>query len=702
MDSVLDRASLPQGPAKDTAAPSALIKQLRHAAIPVAICAVLGGAGAYFYASGLPKSYTAEGIVAVEADHMAIPELQGALRTDNSPDPLPLVHTEVQALSARQLVEQVSTRMHLERDSEFNGSLLPPTTFAKLKNWLKSRAPGSAGSADINPNALHDSILGAVQHNLVISQDNRSLVIGISFNAHDPKLAAEFVNNLITDYIDSRAQRRVSANEGASAVVSQRIEQVRTDIERIEKKMRDLRESSGLVGTRAGSVGQQQVEDLATAASRATLDRSEIEANWERASALASGGSSDALASVLGSSTISRLREQESQAASKVADLEQRYGSNYPALKSAQADLAATRREIGGETHRIVASLATQLKVARAHEADVLTQLAQAHKAGVSAQNTQAQLDQLQQDAATRRELYRTLLERAQQTATTPQSSETPDVRVLSKASPPGLPSAPNVKMAAAFGGIGGALLACMAALAFTQAGFGAADAAGLARAQGLQTIATLRGRRARSLADRLLQTGIGPEVDALRAARARLAQLSRMPLRVAGFVGAQQNTTATSVACAFARCAARDGQHVLLIDQDPRSLSMSRVLGEPTGRLTDVLNGTLCWRDGVVADRIPGLDTLVGAATAENPHERQVVGLENLLVEARAEYDLIVLGAPAGADADATRIARSSDVTVIVLDEAQMRPRAASETCARLQSFSRAPLAALLLLNRA
>ncbi len=701
MDSLAERPAQP--PATEAVRSTAMVlAPIRRAILPIGVCALLGATGAYLYARTLDKSYTAYGVVAVEGDQIAIPELQGALRADNAPDPMPMVHTEVQALSARQLVEQVAGQLHLDHDPEFNAALRLPTRFSRVRDWLKSLLPGSSGdvSAPDGAQAAQDGLLNAVQHNLVISQDNRSLVIGIGFFAHDPALAARFVNTLIQDYIDKRAQRRNSADQGANTVVSQRIEQVRADIEHIEQQMRDLRNQSGLVGLRAGSVGQQQVEDLTTAASRATLDRSQIEANYNKAQALAAGGSSDALASVLGSETISRLREQESQAAEKVADLQQRYGSAYPALRSAEADLSSTRREIAGETHRIVASLATQLKVARAHEADVLAQLAAARHAGVSAQNTQAQLDQLSQDAATRRDLYRTLLERAQQTTTQPVGSQTPDIRVLSRASVPGLPSAPNTKVAAAFGGVGGGLLACMAALAFTRRSGRPVDGAAFARSAGLHVVATLRGRAVRSLADRMLASAPGPEADAVRMARTRVGQLSRTPPRVTGFVGAQPGMAGSSLACAYARAAARDGQRVLLIDQDGELASMVRLLGIQDGRLAAVLSGDAAWRDAVVVDRVPGLDVLVGATQPQSraAAPRGAVGLENLLADARAEYDQIILGAPLAMHADATRVVRSSDVTVVVLEEAALREQAASEACVRLRSQSRSPLAAILL----
>jgi uncharacterized protein involved in exopolysaccharide biosynthesis/Mrp family chromosome partitioning ATPase len=671
---------------------------LRRRLVPIGVCAVLGAAGAYMAASTLPKSYTANATVAVAGDRIAIPELEGALRADNEPDPMPEVHTEMQALASRQLLQQVIDQLHLDRDPEFNGALRKPGLFGRLKDSLKSILPH--GPAQSGPSGAEDALQGAVNRALVLSQDNRSLVIGIAFTAHDPALAARFVNTLVADYIQSRAERRMDANQGANTVMSQRIEQVRQDIEKIEQKMRDLRTNSNVVALRAGSVGQQEVEDLATAASRATLDRSQIEANWDRASALAQGGNSEALASVLGSETISRLREQETEASAKVADLSMRYGPSWPALRSAQADLAATRRQISEEAQRIVNSLATQLRVARAHEADVLAQLAAARHAGVAAQNVQAQLDQLQQDAATRRDLYRTLLERAQQTGTQPQGDTTPDVRVLSKAVAPGLPSAPNLKAAAGLGGLGGGLLACAFALAFTRRST-VLDPASLSRIEGLTVIATVRGKAALAgagrsgLASRILAAPSGDEADAMRVARARLGQIARRAPRKVAFAGGQNGAAAAAAASAFARAAAMDGQRVLMVEGDNAQHDLARVLGARDGQLDHVLSGDVDWRDAVIADTTPGLDLLLGG-TGGAGAQRNGVALENLLVEAADDYDLIVLGAPAASQADALGLARSCDVTVLVVEaKGGVEPAVAARS--RLAPMSRSPLAAIM-----
>ena len=523
-------SSAPVAPASADVTPADIWFILRRNAVPIAVCAVAGAAAAYVYAATLPKSYTAYGAIAVQGEQMAIPQLQGVLRSDAAPDPMPFVRTEEQALGAHPLLVRITNELHLDRDPQFNAMLRPPNGLAAVIGRIKSWLPHGAAAPTSDSN---DAVVNAVAHSLAITQDNRSLVIGVSFTAHDPRQAAAVVNRLIADYIAERVTRRSAADLGANAEISHRIDQVRGEIDGLEKKMQDLRTQSGMISLRAGSVSQQQLEDLATEAAKAEVQRSEIAANLSRAKGAAASGSADELASVIGSETISRLREQESEASGRAADLGVRFGPAYPALRSAQADVAAIRAQLHSEAHRIVASLQLQLTVAEQHEADVKAQLAAARREGAQAQETQAQLDQLQQDIATRRALYASLLQSAQQTVAQPRADALPDVRVLSRADVPGLPSAPNMKLAAGLGGVAGGMLAGL--LGFVRAAGRSRfrNETEIAEVTGAVIIANLSGRGGGHRWDMLAAGAPAAPADdhdvvALRAAQGRLRSATR------------------------------------------------------------------------------------------------------------------------------------------------------------------------------
>lgn len=662
----------------------------------LAMLAVLGAAGALAYARTLPKTFTASTAFVVEGERFAIPELQGALRADNSPDPMPWVRTEVQALTSRALVAQVAYRQGLDKLPEFNPALRPPTVMHQLKDlvgaWLPAPAPGPAGVAAPQ---FDEAVVSAVSKALSVFQDNRSLVINVSFSSQDPQRSAGFLNALVAEYIQSRAQRRLDVNQDANQAIGQRVEKARADLADIEAQMRDLRSRNELVGLRAGSVGQQQLEELTTAAARATLERSQLEINTERAAAAARDGSSDALASVLNSPTVSRLRDQEAAASRRMAELSTRYGPDYPGVRSASAELGSVRRQVAAEAGRIVSSLQAQLRVARAQEADVKQQLDKARRAGVQSENIRAQMQELQQEATSRRNLYQTLLERSQQTVVQPAGERTVDVRVLSAAVPPGGPSGPNAKIAGLMGGAGGTLLGCLIALARIRSVDRFDTAGELTSATGLPVLATvprglLRARR------------VSPQAaEAMRLLRSRLRFSGRggRP-RAVLFVPVLPGGTAAAVAVLFARVAADDGERVLLAEGDLAEPRMAAMLQGQPGGLARVLSGA-DWRDTVALHGQDGrtMDLLLAARPANSQALLNNAHLQNLLVEARDEYDVAVLDAPPATASDAAVLAALADVTVLVVDS--RAGQAAVQDAASRMGAGRTPAVAVLVTRR-
>ena len=684
---------------------AALSKLLRRHLWLVLLCAALGGVAAYAYARTLPRSFTAASALTVEGDRFVIPELQGALRADSSPDPMPWVRTEVQALTARSMVSKVVQRLHLEQVPEFNAALRPKTWVQDVKDWIGPLLPGrstkatdSEGEAGVN-----QGVVSAATKALDVFQDNRSVVISIYFTSEDPALAARFVNDLIETYVQTRAQRRVDANQGANQALTARIDQVREDVAAIERQMRDLRNKSEVVGIRAGSVSAQQLEELTSAAAKATLERTQLEINYERAQAAVKQGSTDALTTVLSSPTISRLRDQETAASSKMAELSSRYGPGYPGIRSAGAELGSVRRQLSQEATRIVDSMGAELRAARAQETDVKKQLEVARAAGVKSENTRAQLEQLQQEATSRRNLYQTLLERAQQTVVQPIGAETPDVRVLSPAIPPSVPSGPNMKVAGLMGGAGGALLGCLLALTRLRSVEGFETAAEFTRATGFPVAATVGSTLVRRNKGVLARgaAASGPDAEAMRLLRSRLQFAGRSGTpRAIAFLPVVASERAVTMAAAFARVAASHGDRVLLIEAELDQPRLAGVLGHaggPTSSLHQALSGG-DWRLAVLQDRQPGLDTLLASGRDPDPAALvQSPQFQNLLVEVREEYDVTVLDAGPADTADALAVVQRVDLAVLIVDRLAGY-KAVQSAAARLASAPRTPVVAVML----
>ena len=722
-----------------------IVRLLRRHIWAIGFCTVAGGGGAFIFAHTLPKTFTANGLMTVEGDRMALPELQGVLKGDDGPDPMPFVHTEVQALTSRALNAQVVGELHLETVPEFNADLRPPTLWKRFSGligtMLAPLLPHAASTGD-GAAATEEGVIGAAKKALSVFQDNKSLVISISFVSKNPVLASRYVNTLIADYVSSRAQHREDANQGAGAVLSQRVEQARADLVAVEKQEHDLRESSSSIGLRAGSVGQQQVEELTTAAASAGVQRSQLEVTYARALAAQRAGASDALANVLDSPTVSRLRDEEATAEGNVAQLSAHYGPSHPAMRVAQAQLRTSRQALNGEVARIVSSLGAQLRVAREQDDLVHQQLNAARTGAIQAENAQAQLDQLQQEEVTRQSLYRNLLERSQQAVAQPAASATPDVRILSPAVPPAFNSGPHIVLIGLLGACAGGLLAALGGLSRlrTVKGFETADA--LHDATGMPVLSTVSRRmlsRSRAPSPDAFDAewrrpGHSQEVaEAMRVIRNRLrfAGWSKVP-RCALFVpdaSTAGSQLAVRLAATFAQVAAADGERVLLVDADLNAPGLRRHLGlsavEPlqgvtggtgngsrwqvpraaqpdlqtgpsSGGLLAVFSGK-DWRDAVVASEQPGLDLLLVDQRVSNAHA--LIGgvtFQNLLVECASDYNLVVLLGSAAGTADAETLVQRVDAAVMVVD--QRGNRTVTERAVNtFSTIARTPLFAVL-----
>jgi polysaccharide biosynthesis transport protein len=699
MDGYVDPAHIAPAPQSHGLQLARVIRVFRQNLPLIFGMGLIGAVAAFTYSMTLQKYFTATSLIAVEGDRFAIPELQGALRNEATADPLPLVRTEMQALTSRDLVLAVIKKLKLNELAEFNPDLRTPTLYERTTGAVRSLLLGSEPAHVDDP---YEKVVDDVLHKLTIFQDNRSLAIQVSFTAEEAPMSSTVLNTLVAEYIDRRAQRRILANQGANEVMNQRIEQARAELAALDQQMKDLRDKNDIVQLRAGGVGQQQLEDLATAVTRASVDRNQIETSYNHAMSLARSGSSDALADVLGSQTISRLREQEATASERVAQLSTRYQPGYPVLQSAKAELDSVRRQISSETQRIVASLGTQLRVAREHEADLKKQLDVARQTAVTAENSRAQLDQLQQEANSRRALYQTLLERAQQTSKQPMSDATPDVYVVSRASPPIAPSFPNSKVAGGLGGVAGSILGYIIALARIRQVDKFADTTDLTTATGLSIMSTLpssyfaRGRA--NLAARITMDPSAPEVQSMRELRTKVRHLGRSSSpRIVMFCSAPGGDDAMQLAVAYARVTALNDERVLLIDANLAEPSVTKLLGFESGDLLAVLAGQ-DWRDVATLDEETPLAILSPSRPAPDAHALlSSIPFQNLLIEARGEFDHVVLTSASAETMEALAVVQRAEATLMVINKKSKRGPAQA-AADRLGVMSRHAVAALLI----
>ncbi len=695
--------------------PLQLLATLRRNWPLILIFGLLFGAAAYAYTIvAVPKQYSTAGTLSIDMERFAVPALQGALTGESMADPMPVVRSEVQILMSRALLQEVADELNLAADPEFNGALRPPPLGEQVKRMIAGALPlaiaGPLSDAGLLPDvskpeqpasqaAVRDGIIGSLLRNLNILNDNRSTIVAVQFTATSPDKAASIVNSIITHYIADKSQGRASANTNANSELAQRVADARKEIEALERKIADTREKYNLVQTRAGTVGQQQLEDLSSALTRASADRAQAVANYQRAAALAKTGTvSTDNAAVLGSGTITALREREAAADRRVAQLATTLGTGHPQFRAAQAELGSLRGALAAEAQRVMVSLGAQADAAKAREADLQRQLAISQKNAGGLSAVQSELQQLERDAEARRNVLQTLLQGEAQTAARKVGPEQSGVRVVSMAVPPAFASSPKPKLAGILGMMSGFAFGGLLSLAWGRRDGGFTKPEEIRKATGLAPLAIVpRPLGRKSLAECVAADPNGPEAEALRALRTRLRFSGRNSVpRSVLFVSSGDAEGTADITAAFARVAALDGMRVLLLEGNLREPSLARILAVPSsGGLVETLQGREHWQEQVEQDSQTTLDHLLVADT--HPAANQLLDsmqLQNLVAEARDEYNLVVMdGQPIGSATQTMVLANIVDTVVLVVGAKRAKRSAVREAIRMLTAASRKPV---------
>ena len=181
-----------------------------------------------------------------------------------------------------------------------------------------------------------------------------------------------------------------------------------------------------------------------------------------------------------------------------------------------------------------------------------------------------------------------------------------------------------------------------------------------------------------------------GPIAEAYRSLRSNLKFALGGDVRVVAFTsctsGEGKSTTNVDVALAFALSERR----VLLVDADMRCSAVGRYLGLGTSPgLSDVLAGRMDWRGCLQETLAPNLHVLPAGKQPRSPGDLLAsAALAELLRQARAEYDLVVLDVPPVLEvADMDCLASRLDAVLLLVRSGKLASRIVDQAVRRLRS---------------
>src|SRR5277367_2018806 len=211
----------------DTTLSEALIV-LRKRKWVLIIAVLLGLAYGVFKAESQPKLYDAYGRIQVRSgasNEYRVSAVQG-YGGDTSSKML----TEIEILKSDSLMLKVCRELDLSNNADF----------------LERKGPVPHTSLDdgvVRQNTVH-----RLQSNLHVAQVPKTDIIRISYNSLNPKLSADIVNKVISDYVQRSYQTRFESSQRATVWLSGTLEGLKQEVEASQEQMMDMQRRLGILG----------------------------------------------------------------------------------------------------------------------------------------------------------------------------------------------------------------------------------------------------------------------------------------------------------------------------------------------------------------------------------------------------------------------------------------------------------------------
>jgi capsular exopolysaccharide synthesis family protein len=585
-------------------------------------------------------------------------------------DPQRKMSTEQAIITSNTLMATVGRDLNLANNPEFTG----------VKN---------AKHVSMDDAAVRMAVVERLQAGVKVAQVPKTDLLRISYTGQSPKLAADIVNKVISDYIDYSYRSRFEASTRVSQWLSGQLDQLKGQVESAQLEMLDMQKRLGVLGfDSTHNEIATSLDDLAKASAQAKLERIVAESRYRLLAGMDPNSIENSLDTVPGGSqglsTLSTLRTDLAVARANYAQLAATKGPNHPDVKSAKANIDKLAQEANEEEARLLTQAKGALDLARANETQTNLALDQQKDAAYKMRDDLVLYTIKQREF----ESYRTLYEGLQQKLKTAGVEAGLGASEIDLIDPAEVPLVPQLKSQATL------------VLTYLMIGL----VAGLAVAfllesldSGLRSIAeiesitelpslTIVPRAKRATPDQLAtMTTVERNINVLTQPKSQFTEAFRS-LRTALLLSsttgrepkyllctsATPSEGKTTVASNLAVILAQRGTGVLLIDADLRRPNVHHRFGL-NGKLglSTVLSGQTTLEESVqpVAE-VPGLDILASGPVPPFPTEMlSSQTMVDLLHHAGELYTYVVLDSPPILSVtDGVLLSRQVDAVILVV----------------------------------
>ena len=283
----------------------------RHKAI-ILISMAVGLSIAFLVRSQTIPRYEAEAQIVLDVRNTTIMKFD-AVVSGLLPQP-EVIHTEMDIIASRGMAERVLDHLPPGDVKQLgdDGAMTTPMSRFFTETWpgilnqlvewmplLKQTAAILSSEQTVSPSSELTSsrppdrgyLVSLIMQGLKVSNDGRSYTIHIAFASPNPHIAATVANTYARQYMANTLDMKADATTRANELLSQRLVELRRELEVSETAVETYRRAGGMLGDQAGTIITQQLSQTNAELAVARNQRIEAESHLQVVQAeIRSGG----------------------------------------------------------------------------------------------------------------------------------------------------------------------------------------------------------------------------------------------------------------------------------------------------------------------------------------------------------------------------------------------------------------------------
>jgi succinoglycan biosynthesis transport protein ExoP len=340
------------------------------------------------------------------------------------------IGTQIKILQSESLLERVIDKLELHE--------APPPT-----GWraFASRAGHGLRLSSPSRRSEKEELIRQAESNLTVSASGRTRLLEVLYLSPDPKLAADFANKLVSEFIEQSQEMRWKSTQRTAEWLTSHLDEMKDKLEQSEAQLQDYARTSGLtITSEKDNVAEIQLKELQEELSKAQADRVGKQAKLEEAKSKPA----DSLPEMLEDVTLRDYRVKLTDLQRQLVELSATLTPAHYKVKRVEAQIAELQSAFQKQRGLILRRIANEYEAARRRETLLAKAQAEQEKIVADQSNKAIHYNTLKREVDSSRQLYESMLQRVKQ-ASLAAAMRASNVLVVDPAKPPLFPYKPDL-----------------------------------------------------------------------------------------------------------------------------------------------------------------------------------------------------------------------------------------------------------------